>query len=84
MYFLVRKMTWGCTQVAIAWYNHLTGSETCRKTSAAYAEESRADPFNDGPDISARGVYNVTLCTPSQLGFASDVAIRMGDILKSG
>lgn len=42
-------------------------------------EQPQAGPLNDGLDISAHSIYNVTLCTPSQLGFASDVAIRMGD-----
>lgn len=49
-----------------------------------YLEQPQAGLHNDSPDISAHGIYNVTLCTPSQLGSASDVAIIPGDILNRG
>lgn len=49
-----------------------------------YLEQPQAGLHNDSPDISAHGIYNVTLCTPSQLGSACDVAIIPADILNRG
>lgn len=49
-----------------------------------YLEQPQTGPHNDSPDISAYEIYNVMLCTPSQLGSASDVAIIPGDILNRG